>query len=113
MANSVEVSMAASDYPLDNGLAPKNTLGAVRRLSDYRDTSVPTLNNDTLYFQSWMELKNNPQVLSIPPIKNRYFIVQLLNIYTESIENLTVENVGENGGNYVFILESQREQYKN
>lgn len=112
-ARSVEIALTSVDYPLEDAPAPKNIINSTTRLFDYRDTIVPTLNNDTLYVSAWMGLKNSPFVLSIPPVKNRYFIVQLLNIYTEAIENLTVENVGENGGNYAFILDSQKNQYKN
>jgi hypothetical protein len=42
-------------------------------------------------------------VIEIPPTNNRYFIVQLLDDYSEAVGNLIEDNVGKKGGKYLLV----------
>ena len=47
----------------------------------FRDVTAP--NADTLYTLAWVDLNKEPWVLSIPEMKDRYYLVPLLNGWTE------------------------------
>lgn len=90
--------------PMDNGAAPLNMMGKTLRLAGPEDRVVPTVNNDTLYSQSHINLNDTgPLVIEIPPTNNRYFIVQLLDDYSEAVGNLIEDNVGKKGGKYLLV----------
>lgn len=92
------------ETPMDNGAAPLNMMGKTLTLSGPNDRVVPTINNDSLYSQSHINLNDTgPLVIEIPPTNDRYFIVQLLDNYSESVGNLIKENVGKNGGKYLLV----------
>ncbi|MGI9275057.1 MAG: DUF1254 domain-containing protein, partial [Endozoicomonas sp.] len=90
------------DVPMNNGQAPLNQLGSITRLWDYRDRSYTTPNNDTLYLQMWGDLEEQPIVLSVPKIENRYWIAQIIDMYTEAVVDLGNATVGEQGGDFVL-----------
>ena len=92
------------DAPMDNGAAPLNMMGKTLKSAGPEDKVVPTVNNDSLYSQSHINLNDTgPLVIEVPPTDNRYFIVQLLDDYSEAVGNLIKENVGENGGKYLLV----------
>lgn len=93
------------DHPMSNGQAPINELGPITRLWDYRDRSYTTPNNDTYYIQGWADLDDQPMVLFVPKIENRYWIEQILDMYTESVVDLCNATVGEEGGYFILAKE--------
>ncbi|WP_087018225.1 DUF1254 domain-containing protein [Thaumasiovibrio subtropicus] len=90
------------DKPMNNGQAPINQLGPITRLWDYRDRSYTTPNNDTLYIQGWADLEAQPQVLYVPEVKDRYWMQQIVDMYTESVVDLSNATVGNDGGYFVL-----------
>ncbi|GAL34658.1 putative exported protein [Vibrio maritimus] len=90
------------DAPMDNGQAPVNQIGPITRLWDHRDRSYTTPNNDTLYLQAWADLEEEPLVLFVPEIKDRYWIEQIVDMYTESVVDLGNATVGDQGGYFVL-----------
>jgi len=96
------IQQTSVDAPMDNGQAPLNMFGPIMRLWDYRDRSYTTANNDTYYIQGWADLEDEPMVVYIPAIKNRYWIEQVLDMYTESVVDLCNATVGDEGGYFVF-----------
>ena len=90
------------DAPTDSGQAPINQFGPITRLWDFRDRSYATPNNDTLYLQAWVDVERQPVVLYVPPIKKRFWIEQVLDMYTESVVNLSDATVGSKGGYFVL-----------
>ena len=92
------------DAPMDNGAAPLNMMGKTLALAGPEDRVVPTVNNDTLYSQSHINLNDTgPLVIEIPPTNDRYFIVQLLDDYSEAVGNLIKDNVGQDGGKFLLV----------
>ena len=63
-----------------------NRLGHRRTLSDHQARSVTTPNNDTLYSSAWLDLEGGPLVLRVPRIAGRYWSIQFLDIYTNTVE---------------------------
>nr|WP_244230779.1 DUF1254 domain-containing protein [Vibrio ouci] len=92
------------DSPMDNGMAPLNQMGKTYRLLGPEDRIVPTVNNDTLYSQSHINLdQTGPLVIEIPKTDDRYFIVQLLDEYSEAVDNLIADNVGVAGSKVLLV----------
>ena len=55
-----------------------NEFNHIRKLTTPKDTWVVTPNNDTLYSRAWIDLSNEPIILHIPPIKDRFFVFPIL-----------------------------------
>ena len=102
MMDVARVLQTSVDAPTNNGQAPINELGPITRLWDHRDQSYATPNNDTLYLQGWVDLEAEPMVLFVPPITDRYWMQQILDMYTESVVDLTGATVGN--GNAYYVL---------
>jgi hypothetical protein len=93
-------------YALDPGnpqyKAPLNQLKNIARVFTPADTAVQTPNSDTPYSFAWLDLRAEPMVICVPRItKNRYFSVQLLDLYTYNFAYLGTRTTGDGGGCYV------------
>ncbi|PWJ43747.1 hypothetical protein BC781_10193 [Sediminitomix flava] len=102
MMDVAKVLQTSVDQPMNNGQAPINEFGPITRLWDYRDRSYTTPNNDTFYLQGWCDLEEQPIVIFVPEIKNRYWIMQIVDMYTESVVDLCNATIGEEGGYFVL-----------
>ena len=71
-----------------------------------RDVSTPefdafkTPNVDTLYSNVWLDLTEGPALLTLPPIRERYFTLHFLDAYANST-NLSSRTVGSDGGEFL------------
>jgi hypothetical protein len=87
-----------ADKPYDNGQAPVNQMGHARRLYGPEDKFVVTANNDTLYSFAGLDLSKEPVVLRVPNTQGRYYIMQLIDAYSRSVEDIGVGTLGALGG---------------
>jgi|694.fasta_scaffold14041_4 hypothetical protein len=62
-----------------------NRLGHRRMLSDHLARRVTTPNNDTLYSSAWLDLEGGPLTFRVPQIRDRYWSIQFLDIYTNTV----------------------------
>ncbi|WP_408898226.1 DUF1254 domain-containing protein [Nocardioides sp. R1-1] len=76
------------DVPDSRGFGPVNRFNPVRSFITPEDRSVVAPNLDTLYSIAWLDLSAEPQVISVPKVKNRYFVIPLMSPYTENFANL-------------------------
>ena len=63
----------------------KSPMGQFARLRNYPavdDHSVTAPNADTLYTMAWLDLSKEPWILSIPDMKDRYFLFPMLDGWT-------------------------------
>lgn len=65
------------------GSAPLNVFGKEPRLPDYTFTAVVLPSTTTLYASAFLNLQAEPIVLHIPNMEGRYFIMQMLDAWTE------------------------------
>lgn len=84
------------------GFGPVNQFNPVRELTDPNDRSVVAPNYDTLYSIAWLNLKKQPQIIHVPKVKDRYFVIPLMSPYTEDFKNLGTVN-GTKPGDYAVV----------
>ncbi|MEN8642619.1 DUF1254 domain-containing protein [Pseudomonas sichuanensis] len=96
-------SQSDADKPYDNAQAPTNQMGHARRLYGPADKFVVTANNDTLYSFAALDLAKEPVVLSVPDTNGRYYIMQILDAYSRSIEDIGIGTLGAKGGTFAIV----------
>ena len=82
--------------------APFNQIKNEARVFTYKDTSIVTPNSDTPYSFLWMDLRNEPMVLSVPAVeKGRYYAVQLEDGNTYNYGYIGTRATGTEPGDYM------------
>ena len=86
--------------------APWNQICNIPRVYTPEDKAVQTPNSDTPYSLIGMDLRAEPIVLTVPPIKEeRYFSIQFIDLYTHNFDYIGSRTTGNDGGN--FLIASQ------
>jgi hypothetical protein len=82
--------------------APFNKIGNTARVFTPKDTAFVTPNSDTPYSFIWLDLRSEPQVLTLPAIEDhRYYSTQLIDLYTQNFDYLGTRTTGNKGGHYL------------
>jgi hypothetical protein len=83
--------------------APWNQIKNIPRVYTPDDKAVQTPNSDTPYSMVGMDLRAEPIVLTVPPIeKDRYFSIQLVDLYTHNFDYIGSRATGNGGG--IFLI---------
>jgi hypothetical protein len=88
--------------PPGTGHGPSNEIHCARKLITSNDTDVVAPNSDTLYCIAWLDLKNEPLVLKVPPIPDRYYTFEFLDGYTNVYAYVGQRESGSSGGTYLI-----------
>ncbi len=84
------------------GRAPLNVIAHSEQPWTDRDRDIVTPANDLLYSNAWIDLRHGPVVLELPA-RSRYFVAELLDVYTNNFLNLGLRTVPERGGRYALL----------
>ena len=79
-----------------------NEFNFVRKLVTPKDTWVVSPNNDTQYNRAFLDLTDEPVVLHIPDMGNRYYWFPIGDIYHNLYEHLSWNTVGFKGGDFAL-----------
>ncbi len=82
---------------------PLNRFQNIRHIADDTYTSHPTINNDTLHLQGWLDVSAEPVIVSVPDMdKGRYWILHTMDMghYTTSMIGSRLR--GQQGGRFMF-----------
>jgi hypothetical protein len=83
--------------------APFNQIASSARVFTPKDTGVTTPNPDTADSYLWMDLRSEPLVLTLPAIApDRYYAVQLIDLYSQNFAYLGTRSTGNQGGRYMI-----------
>ncbi|UBM09276.1 DUF1254 domain-containing protein [Cupriavidus metallidurans] len=86
-----------------NFKAPFNHIGNTAQTFTPKDTAIITPNADTPYSFAWLDLRAEPIVLTLPRVeRDRYYSVQLLDIYTQIFGYLGTRETGNGGGRFLI-----------
>jgi hypothetical protein len=73
-----------SNVPSPSGnVAPVGQFASVRAFPDATFTDVVSPNADTLYSIAWLDLKQQPTVLSVPDTHGRYYLMEMVDGWTK------------------------------
>jgi hypothetical protein len=95
------------EYSIDgdspNYKAPVNQIQCEARVFTPADTSIVTPNSDTPYCMFWMDLRNEPLVLTVPEVEaDRYYGAQLIDLYTHNFAYVGTRTNNNAAGNYLL-----------
>jgi hypothetical protein len=83
--------------------APLNQIGNVPRVFTPDDKAVQSPNSDTPYSFLALDLRAEPYVLTVPKIeKDRYFSIQLIDLYTHNFAYIGSRTTGNDGGRFLI-----------
>jgi DNA sulfur modification protein DndE len=85
------------------GAAPLNQFGKEPRLPDYTFTAVVLPSTTTLYASSFINLKAEPVILHIPNMEGRFFIMQMLDAWTEVSPRSPSPRLQSQPGDYALV----------
>jgi hypothetical protein len=82
---------------------PFNSILNVARVFTPDDTAFVTPNSDTPYTFIGPDVRAEPMVLSVPAMeKNRYFVFQMMDLYTFNFDYVGSRVTGNNGGDFLI-----------
>jgi hypothetical protein len=82
---------------------PFNSILNIARVFTPEDTAFVTPNSDTPYSFSALDLRAEPAVITIPPMeKGRYFVFQLMDLYTFNFDYIGSRTTGNEGGTFLI-----------
>ncbi|MCK4993027.1 MAG: DUF1254 domain-containing protein, partial [Bacteroidales bacterium] len=86
---------------------PFNELSCEARLFTPEDKAVVTPNSDTPYCMFWVDIRNEPSVLSLPEMEpERFYHFQLIDLYTHNYAYLGTLTTGNKEGKYIIASQS-------
>ncbi|MGM4988146.1 DUF1254 domain-containing protein [Tardiphaga sp. 841_E9_N1_2] len=103
----VTVYSTLYEFSIDNGnpqyKGPFNSILNVSRVFTPDDTAFVTPNSDTPYTFIGPDLRAEPMVLTVPPMeKDRYFVFQMMDLYTFNFDYVGSRTTGNGGGDFLI-----------
>lgn len=80
-----------------------NRFDHIRKLEDASHLSGGAPNNDTLYSRAWVYLKDEPIILSVPEIRDRYYTMEIVDFMGDNFAYVGVRTTGTGPGNYAIM----------
>ncbi|NJD33167.1 MAG: DUF1254 domain-containing protein [Gammaproteobacteria bacterium] len=80
--------------------APVNQFANVREFPDASFKDVVRANVDTLYSSAWLDLSKEPIVLSVPDTKGRYYLMPMMDAWTNIFASPGKRTTGTKAGNF-------------
>lgn len=89
-------------HPTSSGLAPVNQFGHARAFPDATFVDVVSPNADTLYSLGWLDLGQGPLVLSVPDTHGRYYLMPMLDAWTNVFASPGKRTTGTGKGDFAI-----------
>ena len=99
LTRQVSTSVTA---PQPDGHAPINQFGNMAAYPPASDHSVVRMNVDTLYSWGWLDLSQGPVVLSVPDTDDRYYLIPLVDAWTNVFASPGKRTTGTKAGNFLI-----------
>lgn len=91
---------------LDPRQAEPKTVNRLNSLRTYPDASFRAVvrpNFDTLYTMAWIDLSGGPVVVRVPDTKGRYYLLQFLDMWTDSFALPGTRTSGNGAGAFALV----------
>lgn len=83
-------------------LAP-NTFQHTRTMPDASTVNIENPNADFLYSQAWLDLSHGPVLLSVPDTKGRYYLIAMLDAWTNVAASLGKRTTGTEKQTFAIV----------
>jgi hypothetical protein len=83
--------------------APANQFFHAKAFPDPSRKTVVSPNADTLYSIAWLDLTKEPMVLSVPEMGKRYYLMQILDAWTNVIASPGTRTSGNGKGSFAVV----------
>lgn len=104
---SMDVTMRqATNVPDDatvNMRAPVNQFAHARAYPKADEKDVVRFNFDTLYSFAWLDLSREPVILSVPDTEGRYYLLPMLDMWTDVFAVVGTRTTGNEAGTYAIV----------
>jgi len=80
-----------------------NRFDHVRKLEDASHLTGGAPNNDTLYSRAWVYLKDEPVILTVPAISDRYHSVEMADFMDDNFAYVGTRATGGEAGSYAIM----------
>jgi len=84
------------------GEGPVNTINFARSLSNTSWVQYVSPNVNVLYGNAWLNMAKGPLVLFIPPIPNRYYVMQFMDPFGQVFAYVGARATGNTGGTFLI-----------
>jgi hypothetical protein len=96
----------ATNVPSANTLpmrAPVNQFAHARAYPTADQKDVVRFNFDTLYSLAWLDLAREPIVLSVPDTDGRYYLLEMLDMWSDVFSVVGQRTTGTKAGNFALV----------
>lgn len=83
--------------------APLNQFAHIAAFPRPEDREVVRPNVDTLYSFAWLDLSREPVILHLPEMKGRYYLMQMMDAWTNVFASIGTRTTGEQEGNFAVV----------
>jgi len=97
------IETAVPDATTSLGRAPINQFAYVDTLATPAERLIIRPNADTLYTSAWLDLANEPMILHVPDTTGRYYVIPMLDAYSNNFASIGSRTTGNGEGNYAIV----------
>lgn len=87
--------------PIQPALTASNVFFHELITPDYKDVVTP--NVDTVYCVAWLDLTLNPVVLNVPDTDDRYYVVEIMDAYSNTFSSIGRRTTGTKAGKIAIV----------
>lgn len=80
-----------------------NEFSHTSTLASAKTSFIPAPNNDTIYSRAWLDLREEPVIIEVPDTNERYYTIQVLDLFTETIANIGKRLNGTKPGRFAIV----------
>lgn len=94
-----------TNYPPNTlpGMGPEGAFNHMRRYPDANFRAVVRPNFDTLYSSAWLDLSDGPIILSVPETEGRYYLMPMLDMWTDAFAVPGTRTSGSGAGHFAIV----------
>lgn len=96
----VSINLPPGERP---GYGPMNAFHHLRQLPPAEYRGVVRFNFDTLYSPVWLDLTQEPMIVTVPETAGRYYLLPMLDMWTDVFATPGTRTTGARAGNFAVV----------